>query len=337
MATLITKVIDATTNVFDMAGDGSPAAGSGVAAGIGSTYRDRVTGLVYNKTAAGATAWSVLGGGSVTLSEFTSTTPSAPASGGTLFSRKRAGRNILSMVGPIDLDSEMQQFLGTGASSFARPLAGSALLPTGWGFSNTAIGTATAAALATTNMRTAARRLNFASAAGAGSSCGWLSNSTAVLRGNAAKVGGFLYVTRFAFLTMPATVRFFAGVCSATAALSNADPSTQVNMLGFAFDVADANFQALSTNATPTATKANAGFSWNMSDVFEVRVYCLPNDTNVFMSIQNLNAGTLFEATVTLTLPANTTFLAPQLWLNNGSTASACAVDFVTAYLFSDF
>ncbi len=273
----------------------------------------------------------------IQLLEFTTTDPPAPLRGSLLYSRLRGQRNIPTVITPLGIPYEMLSYEGLRGTALAKPFPAAATLPGGYGFNGVAIGTATIATIANTNIRTQTRRLNFASAAGAGSSAGWLNNTLMVWRGNAAKLGGFHLLARFAFLTMPATVRFFCGLSGSTAALSNADPSTQTNLVGVGFDVADANFQVLSTNNVPAATKVDTGFAQSTTELYELRVFCKANDTNVYVSLQALNAGTLFEATVTLTLPPSTQFLTPILWLNNGTTAAACAVDFVSTYLESDF
>jgi hypothetical protein len=60
--TIVTNVLDAAGQVYMIAGDGAPTAGSGVAAGLGSIYTDRTTGTLYTKTGSGATAWTAVGG-----------------------------------------------------------------------------------------------------------------------------------------------------------------------------------------------------------------------------------------------------------------------------------
>lgn len=283
----------------------------------------------------GAAKVSIDANGSETHGEYSTTDPTAPAAGVTLFARKRVNRDQLGFIGPNMPATEVAPHLAHKGVSFSKVQGGSVTIG-GVGFSNTSIGTATLIAPATTNIKTQSRRLLYLSAAGAGSSCGWLNNTLMAWRGNAAGLGGFTFVCRFGFTLMPATVRFFCGLVNTTAALSNADPSTQTDVIGVSFDVADANFQVLEINNVPTPTKHNAGFSWGTNEVYEVRISCKPNDTLIYVSIQKLSTGAMFEQACNTTIPENNIFLAPQLWLNNGTTASAVEVDFISAYLESD-
>jgi hypothetical protein len=47
--------------------------------------------------------------------------------------------------------------------------------------------------------------------------------------------------------------------------------------------------------------------------------------------------GAVFEQEITADLPANTQFLSPRLYLNNGATAAAVAYDCAGLYLETDY
>ena len=48
-------------------------------------------------------------------------------------------------------------------------------------------------------------------------------------------------------------------------------------------------------------------------------------------------SGAVFEQEITADLPANTQFLSPRLFLNNGATAAAVAYDCSGAYVETDY
>ena len=48
-------------------------------------------------------------------------------------------------------------------------------------------------------------------------------------------------------------------------------------------------------------------------------------------------SGTVFEQEITADLPANTQFLSPRLFMNNGATAAAVAYDCSGVYVETDF
>jgi hypothetical protein len=48
-------------------------------------------------------------------------------------------------------------------------------------------------------------------------------------------------------------------------------------------------------------------------------------------------SGAVFEQEITAELPANTQFLSPRLFMNNGATAAAVAYDSSGVYVETDF
>ena len=50
-----------------------------------------------------------------------------------------------------------------------------------------------------------------------------------------------------------------------------------------------------------------------------------PNGSSVWLRVVDEVSGAVFEQEITADLPANTQFLSPRLFMNNGATAAAVA------------
>lgn len=159
-------------------------------------------------------------------------------------------------------------------------------------------------------------------------------------RGDAAGYGGFRFLTRFAMTTLPATWRAFIGLTSSTSALSNADPSTNTQIVGLGKDVGDTAWQIMSNDGTGSATKAalnSTDFPITANVLLEIELYCPPgNAQNVTYWVRNISGvdangndtySKVVTGTISADLPATATTLAMQVWANNGSTASAIVID----------
>ena len=62
-----------------------------------------------------------------------------------------------------------------------------------------------------------------------------------------------------------------------------------------------------------------------------------PNGSSVWVRAVNEVTGAVFEQEITADLPANTQFLSPRLFMNNGATAAAVAYDCSGVYVETDF
>lgn len=272
------------------------------------------------------------------VGDFSTTTPSVPSSGIKLFARSRAGRRTLAQVGPSGIDYSMQPNLWGNAVALMRP-NGNATTLSVIGITATAIGTATTASVASTSDLASVRRLSYISAATAGSSGGVRGSANLWWRGNAAGRGGFFTVIRFGLATIPATRRWFVGMQNAGAP-ANADPSAILNMIGIGQDVGDTTIKFMHNDGTGVATKSDGSSALSSpaaNEVWEARIFCPPNASQVSMSIERvLGTAALSEYTATTDLPSSTTFMAPILWANNGTTASAIDPHLVGLYIESD-
>jgi hypothetical protein len=136
-------------------------------------------------------------------------------------------------------------------------------------------------------------------------------------RGNAAGQGGFLMRGRFGFDVWTNGGRMFAGMATATTVVS-ADPSALNNTVGFCVDAADNGLIHFLTRST-SATKQSTGLTITSGKGYYFSIQCLPNSSAYTYSITDLNTGTVYSNTATLTLPTNTTMLTANVLASNAA------------------
>ena len=278
----------------------------------------------------------------VNLSEYQASNPSAPVAGSTMYSALRAGKNSVSTIGPTGYAHELQRALYSSNVYFWQSTGnGSTVFLMNFG--NTATGTVTTRNIASTNYFTSSKRIGYVSSATAGNSAGTRHGIQQFWRGDAPGLGGFFYVARFG-LSSPLLVldqRSFVGLVGQTTVLSNANPSTRTNILGFGVDSADSTWTFMHNDGAGAATKDALTGTFPPRDInttmYEARIYCAPNDTTVYYSLEVLNGGSLFEGSTNTNIPSNTTFLSPQIWTNNGTTALAAGIDVVFQYIETEY
>lgn len=267
------------------------------------------------------------------------TTPASPTSGLKLFSRNRpTGWRQLAHVNSDGRDTVLQPALWNNTQSWMVPNGNATTLSVNR-MTATAIGTATARNWANTNLLTSSKRLGYQSAATAGAAGGVKHNILQWWRGNAAGLGGFFFSLRFGLESIPATRRWFVGMYGSTTNPGNVEPSTLLNLCGVGQDIGDTVPQFMHNDGTATATKSAATGVANptTAKVYEVRVFCKPNDTAITMSVQDLNVSAAVLYSTTTKIPANTVGLLPMLWANNGTTAALIDPVLVSMYLETDY
>jgi hypothetical protein len=62
-----------------------------------------------------------------------------------------------------------------------------------------------------------------------------------------------------------------------------------------------------------------------------------PNGSSVWVRVVDEVTGSVFEQEISADLPANTQFLSPRLFMNNGATAAAVACDCSGVYVETDY
>jgi len=274
-------------------------------------------------------------------------TPSAPTDGVKLFSSDIAGRSMLSTIDSGGIPNPLQ-------ASWAHKRIGSwtSNINAGGLVSNGAIGTATvggsgnvtARQPAATNLATSMVRIAVVSGAGAGNAAVLRgTNAFALLRGDAARVGGFYASFRFTIsdAVIVATANMFVGLVNASLSADVA-PSSLTNLIGVGCDNGDTTLQLYAAGSS-AQSRVNLGASFPVdtvtTDVYELVLYAPPNGSNVKYRVTRLNTGDTTSGTISAAanLPASTTFLQPHYIRSNGGTASAVAFDMALTYVESEF
>lgn len=209
------------------------------------------------------------------------------------------------------------------------------------GLAATAAGTATARTVATTNLGTSLRRVGYVSAATAGASAGIRNNALQWSRGNFSSSnydGGVIMRARFVLGQVQAGMRWLVGLSATAGAFANADPSTFLNFVGFGVDAADANISLMHNDGAGTATKQGTGIDGRtVNSVFDIFIGAVPRSTSWECYINRLDNGQYAEDNFSADMPASSALLSYQLWINNGATAAAVAIDPSIVYLETNY
>ena len=194
------------------------------------------------------------------------------------------------------------------------------------GWTATATGTATAIAITSTSLFTRTTRINYASAAGAGSTAAYRS-SQALAIGSA----GYKFVAKTGVEINQSGSRGFSGMTAALGVHGNVNPSTLTNIIGAGWDTTDTTLQIMHNDGGGAATKVNLGanFPTNTSatDLYQIE-FSTADGTTVDYFVTRLNTGHTASGTLSTNLPATTQVLSSQVWLNNGATAASVRLAF---------
>lgn len=162
-------------------------------------------------------------------------------------------------------------------------------------------------------------------------------------RGNAARLGGFLFYSRFAISQNSNGSRAFIGLAGATGAtVVSADPSALVDCVGMGFDDTDAdtgNWYLIHNDGSGTATKVDLGANAarNTTDVFELYLYAEPNGSAIEYLVYNLSTDTLAaEGTLSSDLPTNTVFLTAHQSIGAAATGVSQKIELSRCCCISD-
>ncbi len=276
----------------------------------------------------------------------TSTSPAIPASGKlAVFARPVGGRMMPVVMGPSGLDTPLQPHVGVNATVWWRPHGNSTTVSTS-GINITAAGTATTTNVATDTLYNMMKRIYYrVTTAAATAVAGWRgSNDQWSVGGTLAATGGFHLILRWGPDTgaTTATHRGFAGM-RPSAAPTDVEPSTLLNMVGMGWDAADANIQFMHNDATGAASKIDLGASFpvptvNNSAVYEIALFSPPGTTQrADYRVRNLTTGAEATGSVTTGLPASTTLLAPAIHMSVGGTSSVIGIAVMSAYVETDY
>jgi hypothetical protein len=196
-------------------------------------------------------------------------------------------------------------------------------------------------ALATTNLRTSTYRSIISTGATAGALAYIRGNQLIFWRGNAAGVGGFTVIHRFALETLQTGMRVFAGIVDVAANPTNIDPTTATapGGIGLAINASTGNWKIVNniTGTARTSADLGASFPVNNTDLMELVIFSAQNGSAVGYRVTNLSTAAVTSGSLSTNIPANTTFLAPSIWLTNNATAAAATLGFVSTYVETDY
>lgn len=265
-----------------------------------------------------------------------------------LFGRTIAGRALPAFVGVSGLDSTLQPNLARNKIAWFNPTGNATTVQVMGMASPTATGTATAANVATTNIHTVMRRLEYAVTTASATAVAGARVAAAQFHIGSPSFpyGGFTTVMRFGpsrGVACNATRRFFAGMTSNTGAPTDTDPTsgtTWANMIGVATDAADVNFQIVHRTGTGAATKINTGIPKAYADtteMFELALFTSPTATTVGYEFTRLSDGVSSTGTISTNLPAGNTLLTWQCWNSVGGTSSVIGISVASVYIETDY
>lgn len=197
--------------------------------------------------------------------------------------------------------------------------------------SSTNSGTLSHPALATTSLITTMKRGTFTSASTAGASAGPRAALDEVWRGSSGTLGGFFFYARWGSTTAVAQQRAAVGLADQTTAFANANPSALLDVVYIGYDSAQTTLRACGNDnsGTATCTDLGASFPVNSTAVYDVWIYAPPNGTRIDWYVERLDSAAAASGSITASadLPRNTIMLGRQLWINNGTTASAAIME----------
>lgn len=322
-------------------------------AGGGGTPGGSTGDVQFNNGGAFAGAANVeINNGDLLLLENAS--PVTPSSGVKLFGKKLANRVLPASVGPSGLDAALQPSTWRQKIGLWTPPGNATTVPGVVGFNTlTALGTATARTVATTNLFTRTRRLGYVSAATAAGFAGHYNAAAQFTTGDGTGLGGFFYSCRFGFSDAAAVsgARAFVGLSSTVAAPTNVEPNTLTNSVGIAQLSTDATQLYLvyggsaSQAAIPLGTNFPPMIAAGITNgvAYDLTLFSPPNANGVVhYRVERIGTAFVAEGTFSLTtpgtqLPANTTLLAHRAWRCNNAQALAVGIDIINVYIETDY
>ena len=278
--------------------------------------------------------------------------PAVPPAGEIqVFSKNIATRSMLAQQGPSGIDTAIQPFFGKNRVYYWAPVGLNTVTAPAAQLSATAftaVGTATARAWASTNIRTRMTRMAYVSVATVGGLASLRVATAWLTTGDGNGLGGFTYICRMGVSDAAAVAgaRMFVGLSASTAAATNVEPSTLVNSLGFA-QLSTDNTQwyfvyggSAAQTAIPLGTALGAPTLTTTS--WDAALFSSPGSNGVIgYTMTNIGTGASVSGSITpatpgTQTPANTTALTPQIWRTNNATALAVAIDFMSLYIETD-
>ena len=333
--------IDTATNkIYGPKASGSWPAGQqltgGTASAAGSTlefqYNDAgvfngSTGWTYDKTNARAQAVNPI--------ELSGSTPSAAsANKAFLHGYKRANLTHLGIMNEFGAQRLMQQHIGH--MTFAALIGGGSSVTAIGTPSGSGAGTAAVPSYSTATRAQSTKRTQLPSAASTNSSGGIRMSSNFCVRGNSAGVGGYFVSILFSLNTIDGTnTRGFVGLYGTSSAFAAADAAPSAlttSCFGIGFDPGQTTWRLTYGNGTTTQVDLGSNFPVAVNTLYELVLYCKPNDSKIYYSLINLETGNHTEGSLTSGIPAAGTFMNPQVAVYTGSGSAAATIDLAQIY-----
>jgi hypothetical protein len=271
--------------------------------------------------------------------------PSPPASNKlAVYSKTVAGRMMLRQMGPSGLTTILQPFLGRNKIGYWAPPGNATTVPVVFGYTApTAIGTATASNVATTNMFTRMRRLTYLSATSASAYAG-----QRVAANQVSLNYGFYKIVRFGISdpVIASPTNMFVGVSNTNSAPSGGtEPSALTQCIGVGHTSTDTNLKIFyGGNAAQTPIDLGSDFPINVTgtDAYELALFAPAATNTVYYEVTRLNTGHV--ATGSITDPTNLVALPPLTtllnycwhWRCNLATGVAVGLDIMSDYIETD-
>lgn len=270
------------------------------------------------------------------LTDYSTTTPSSPATGVKMFARQLAGRRRPAFVGPSGLDTGLQALIGANKIGFWNAV-GNNSTPHVMGLNNSVSGTATGRNVANTNRYTMMRRIGYQ--VGTGMVCGTRHSAPQFNRD-----AGFEYIARFGVAALPnsGTPSLLVGMVNVTTAVGEIGMGTAA---GFGLRLGGGMWVIHSSGAgsgfpTQHATLPAASFPANTAsiDMFEARFFCPPGGTSIGWAVTRIvgGSGEMASGSITTDLPASNVLLSPIIHGSAVTNSSGYGIDVVSQYIETD-
>lgn len=271
------------------------------------------------------------------------TDPATPATDElAVYARKLGGRMMLAQKGPSGLDTTFQANLGGNKVALWMPPGGATTVPGVFGMGAlTAVGTATARAVATTNILTRMSRIGYVSAATAGALASIREAVARYTTGAGSGLGGFFLRVRFgpSDAAVVAGARMFVGMQAATGAATNVEPSTLANSIGVAQLSTSQNLHIVARDATTGITPIDLGadFPAHLNSVaYELTLFSPPSG-GVSWQVTRLNHSAVASGTLSGSIPLGTQLITFNSYRTNNATALAVGLDLCGLMIETDY
>lgn len=288
--------------------------------------------------------------GDLVVGEYTSAPPSAPAAGSKIFSLYRAGYNELVSIGrrgsvqrfaPHPLNDPGYWIFQAGSSVTFEAVGIAA--PTA------VFATSGSVTVAHTNYLTQQRRPRYTSnSAAAGNACGLRSGlaSPPWFRSTNTGVGGWRVQAKFIIHQSRTNQRAFVGFHNSNSAtiLAN-DPSSFVDVAGFAVDAGQTNWRWITNDSSGSAASTDLGSTYDTTSndtyLYVLTLNCTPGGGAIYYAAERYDtSGTLTftDGVSTSDLPTSGTALNFYMLLGLGTTTgSAVSIEPISATFSTEY